>query len=205
VDIARTIAERLGVRLEIKDMAWTGLIPALAAGKIDCIISGITGTLERAKSITFTSPYYTTGLCTLLSAKKARASTRWTTSTPKDASSPCGPAPPPTWWPPSASTRPPSTATRTRRPASRTWWPAVADAFLYDQISIAKHHRQNPETTRAILVPFTYEPFCHRPAKRRFRPVAVAGNVLTTIKNDGTLHALYQKHFGELLKEDPGK
>ena len=75
VDIAKTLADRLGVKLEIKDMEWTGLIPALAAGKIDLIISGITGTLERAKSITFSSPYFTTGLCALLSLKKAADST----------------------------------------------------------------------------------------------------------------------------------
>jgi len=205
VDIARTIAERLGVRLEIKDMAWTGLIPALAAGKIDCIISGITGTLERAKSITFTSPYYTTGLCTLLSAKKAQGIDKVDdlnaegrviavrTGTTADV----------------VATKRFDKATINRYPDETACVADVvagrADAFLYDQISIAKHHRQNPETTRAILVPFTYEPFCIALQKGDFDLWQWLEMFLTTIKNDGTLHALYQKHFGELLKEDPGK
>ena len=35
-----------------------------------------------------------------------------------------------------------------------------ADAFLYDQLSIAKHAKEYPQATKAILKPFTYEPFC---------------------------------------------
>jgi polar amino acid transport system substrate-binding protein len=32
-----------------------------------------------------------------------------------------------------------------------------ADAFIYDQMSILKHWKQNPETTRALLTPFQKE------------------------------------------------
>jgi putative lysine transport system substrate-binding protein/putative lysine transport system permease protein len=58
VVIASRIAKELGFTLEIKKIAWEGLIPALEAGEIDAIIAGMTNTPERAKSVTFTEPYY---------------------------------------------------------------------------------------------------------------------------------------------------
>ena len=58
VVIASKIAEELGLELEIKKIAWEGLIPALDGGEIDAIIAGMTETPERATGATFTKPYY---------------------------------------------------------------------------------------------------------------------------------------------------
>jgi polar amino acid transport system substrate-binding protein len=58
VDIANAIAKKLGVKLEIKDMDFKGLIPALQAGRIDMIVAGMTPTPERAKSVDFSDLYY---------------------------------------------------------------------------------------------------------------------------------------------------
>ena len=44
IDIAQAIADELGVELEIKDMDFDGLIPALTTGKIDIIIAGMNAT-----------------------------------------------------------------------------------------------------------------------------------------------------------------
>ena len=41
VQIAKIIADYLGVALEIKAIEWDGLIPALEAGEIDMIIAGM--------------------------------------------------------------------------------------------------------------------------------------------------------------------
>ncbi|MFU2210604.1 transporter substrate-binding domain-containing protein [Solidesulfovibrio sp. C21] len=199
VDIAKTLADRLGVKLEIKDMEWTGLIPALTAGKIDLIISGISGTLERAKSITFTSPYFTTGLCALLSTKKAgdvksvealNAPGRVLavkTGTTADL----------------VATKKFPKATINRYQDETSCVQEVvagrADAFFYDQISIAKHHKQNPEATKAILTPFTYEPFCIALQKGDFDWWQWLEMYLATIKADGTLDALHAKYFKDIL------
>ena len=59
IDIAQAIADELGVELEVKDMAFDGLIPALSTGKIDMIIAGMTATEERKQSVDFTDVYYT--------------------------------------------------------------------------------------------------------------------------------------------------
>lgn len=58
IDIAKKIAEDLGVELEIKDMKFEGLLAALQAGKIDFIVSGMTPTEERKKSVDFSDVYY---------------------------------------------------------------------------------------------------------------------------------------------------
>ncbi|WXR60788.1 transporter substrate-binding domain-containing protein [Peptostreptococcaceae bacterium AGR-M142] len=58
IEIAKQIAKDLGVELEIKDMKFDGLLPALQAGNIDIVISGMSATEERAKSVDFTVPYY---------------------------------------------------------------------------------------------------------------------------------------------------
>lgn len=59
IEIAKEIAKELGVKLEIKDMDFDGLLPALQAGKIDFIISGMTPTAERAQAVDFSKVYYT--------------------------------------------------------------------------------------------------------------------------------------------------
>ncbi len=59
IDIAKAIAEDLGVELEIKDMSFDGLLEALVTGKIDFIIAGMTPTPERAENVDFSNIYYT--------------------------------------------------------------------------------------------------------------------------------------------------
>lgn len=59
IDIAQAIADELGVELEVKDMDFDGLIPALTTGKIDIIIAGMNATEERKQSVDFTDIYYT--------------------------------------------------------------------------------------------------------------------------------------------------
>ncbi|WP_159883696.1 transporter substrate-binding domain-containing protein [Paenibacillus puerhi] len=59
IEIAKEIAKDLGVTLEMKDMKFDGLLAALEAGAIDFVISGMTPTEERAKSVDFTKVYYT--------------------------------------------------------------------------------------------------------------------------------------------------
>jgi len=58
VEMARLIAEELGMELQIKMIAWEALIPALQAGEIDLIIAGMTPTADRRLEIDFTDAYY---------------------------------------------------------------------------------------------------------------------------------------------------
>ncbi|HOA81710.1 MAG TPA: basic amino acid ABC transporter substrate-binding protein [Defluviitaleaceae bacterium] len=58
VEIAKKIAEKLGAELQIEDMTFGGLIPALEAGKIDFIAAGMSITEERKKNVDFSNGYY---------------------------------------------------------------------------------------------------------------------------------------------------
>lgn len=57
IELGKAIAEELGVELEVKDMAFDGLLPALAAGKVD-ILPGLAETEERAQNASFSIPYH---------------------------------------------------------------------------------------------------------------------------------------------------
>lgn len=60
IDIAKAIADELGVDLEVKDMDFDGLIPALSTGKVDLVIAGMNPTPKREESVDFTDIYIST-------------------------------------------------------------------------------------------------------------------------------------------------
>lgn len=62
VQIAKMIANALGVKLEVYKIEWDGLPPALVSGKIDAIIAGMSPTPEREEQIDFSDTYYTSDL-----------------------------------------------------------------------------------------------------------------------------------------------
>lgn len=62
VQVARIIAEKLGMDLEVVKTEWDGLPLALISGRIDAIIAGMSPTEERKLVIDFTDPYYESDL-----------------------------------------------------------------------------------------------------------------------------------------------
>lgn len=59
VDLVREIAKDTNRSLQIEEVAFDGLLPALQAGRIDLIAAGMTVTPDRAKNAEFSTPYYT--------------------------------------------------------------------------------------------------------------------------------------------------
>lgn len=57
IDLAKLIGEELGFEVEVVDMDFNSLIPALQSGKIDFIISGMSPNEERNKVVDFSMPY----------------------------------------------------------------------------------------------------------------------------------------------------
>ncbi|RXE56086.1 ABC transporter substrate-binding protein [Methanoculleus taiwanensis] len=58
VDSAKWIAEQQGFEVKFQPTAWDGIIPALQAGKIDMVYSGMTITDERKEKVNFSIPYW---------------------------------------------------------------------------------------------------------------------------------------------------
>jgi polar amino acid transport system substrate-binding protein len=71
-DIIEHIVGKLGVKAEIVDTAWNGIIPALYAKKFDVIISAMTITKERADKVLFSMPYADASNVILLRANEDR-------------------------------------------------------------------------------------------------------------------------------------
>jgi len=57
IDVAKKLAEDMGVKVEFVPTKWEGLIPSLLTGKFDLIVAGMMGTPQRALKINFTIPY----------------------------------------------------------------------------------------------------------------------------------------------------
>lgn len=62
VQIAKAIADGLGVKLEIVKTEWGGLTSSLQANMIDAIIAGMSPTAERKATIDFSDNYYNSDL-----------------------------------------------------------------------------------------------------------------------------------------------
>ncbi|AOY88392.1 amino acid ABC transporter substrate-binding protein [Marinobacter salinus] len=58
VDYCNDLAEVLGVDVNVLNLTWGDRIPSLIAGKTDVVIGSTSDTLERAKSVGFTYPYF---------------------------------------------------------------------------------------------------------------------------------------------------
>ena len=58
-EVAAAICEKLGYELEIVDMDFDAIIPAVTTGKIDFGMAGMTVTEERLQSVDFTTSYAT--------------------------------------------------------------------------------------------------------------------------------------------------
>lgn len=56
-EIAAAVAEKLGMELQIEDMAFDSIIPAVTSGKADVALAGMTVTEDRKANVDFTDTY----------------------------------------------------------------------------------------------------------------------------------------------------
>ncbi|MDG1991052.1 MAG: transporter substrate-binding domain-containing protein [Pirellulales bacterium] len=155
VELAKSLGESLGRPILIENIAFDGLIPALRTGTIDCIISSMTSTPERAKAIAFSNPYLKTGLTLLVGRDSpilspdditkpgVRIAVKLGTSAHKYAAQQLKKAD--------------VFVLDMESAAVLEVMQGKVDAFIYDSLSVYRHHRRHPKTTRAILNPFRQE------------------------------------------------
>jgi len=155
VAIAKSLGQYLKREVVVENFSFDGLIPALKIGKIDLIISSMTATPERAKSIAFSDPYLKTGLSLLVGTdspvkssvdlnvkgrvivvKKGTTGHQFAVSTLKEAK---------------------VLVVDKEAAAVLEVVQGKAHAFIYDSMSVFQNHRRHPKQTRAILRPFKEE------------------------------------------------
>ncbi len=66
VDIATLMANSIEVKLTLKPMPFNDLLPALEAGQLDLILSGMTMTPSRNTRVAFAGPYFASGKSVLI-------------------------------------------------------------------------------------------------------------------------------------------
>lgn len=155
VEMAQALGRFLHRDVQIENIPFDGLIPALKTGKIELIISSLTRTPERAQSIDFSEPYLHTGLALLVSTNAllhsiADADQPGVTIVVKQGTT--------------AQLYAQKQIHRARVLALDKEDACVlevvqgkAQAFIYDQMSVFKHWQLHRDTTRAVLAPFQQE------------------------------------------------
>ncbi len=82
VVLVRALAKRMGVKLDIKNLDFNGLIPGLVSKKFDMVSVGLSNTPERRKAVSFSRPYvpYAQILAAKRSDSTAATTAAWNTS-----------------------------------------------------------------------------------------------------------------------------
>jgi polar amino acid transport system substrate-binding protein len=155
VEIAYALGRYLQRDVSIENIPFIGLIPSLKSGKIDLILSSMTKTEEREKSISFSDPYVTIGLCLLISKKSDLQGISQADSPERKITVKRGTSAE-TW----ANEHLKNARVITLDQESSCILEVVegkADAFIYDQFSIYRAWQKYPQTTRANLTAFQTE------------------------------------------------
>ena len=155
VDLARALGKYLGKEIEIQNIPFDGLIPALKTRKIDLVISSMTATAERAQSIDFSEPYLKTGLCLLIGKNSSVQSIHELDQPGKIVATKLG-----TTGHLYATRNFKRAQVRVLEQESMCVLEVVqskADAFIYDQMSTFKNWQLHQDTTRALLKPLQEE------------------------------------------------
>jgi len=61
IDFLKAVAKEAGFKVVFKNTAWDGIFAGIEAGKYDAIISSVTITDERKKTMDFSDPYINAG------------------------------------------------------------------------------------------------------------------------------------------------
>jgi polar amino acid transport system substrate-binding protein len=152
VDIAKDFAAYIGKDIKIENTAWDGLIPSLTTGKADMVISSMTITDERKKTVDFSDPYANSLLAILANknsgitkiedlnaeGKKVAVKTGSTGETYAQKN----------------LTKAEIISLADESACATEVAQGKADGFLYDQLTIYRHNQENPDTTTAIFIPF---------------------------------------------------
>lgn len=196
VDLAKELAKSMGVKLEIVNTAFDGIIPALQTKKFDIIVSGMTVTQQRNLKVNFSNPYITVGQTILLNKKHKGKVNSW-----KDLNN-------------SKYTLVSKLGTTGELAVKRLLRKAKYISFETEQEGIQEVTNSNADafiydlpynaimaTTKSkgklihLDEPFTYEPLAFGVRKGDPDMINFLNNFLLQIKNDGRYDRIYAKWF----------
>lgn len=195
VDMAKRMADDLGVKLVLVNTAWDGIIPSLLTKKFDIIMSGMTVTPQRNLQVNFANPYITIGQTVLVNKKHEGTITsyedlndsKFTIATKLGVTAEYATK----RYIPNASLR----LFETEQEAVMEVINGRADAFTYDLPYNASFFSQNSSNIYFIDEPFTYEPLAWSVRKGDYDFINWLNNFLAQVKGDGFYEETYNKWF----------
>ena len=195
IEVGREIGKALGREVEFRNINFDGLITALRTGSIDLVLSSMTATPERRKSIDFSEPYVRTGLSILA----AKDSTLQNAADLKTAGR-------------KIVVRLGTTGeTWARQNLSEAKIIALdadvscvmevvngnVDAWIYDQLSIMNYQAKHAEKTRALLTPLREEVWAVGLKQGNEELKAKVNEVLARMRSDGSFTKLAERFMAK--------
>ena len=198
IDLAGALGGYLHRPVRIENIPFTGLIPSLLTGKIDLIISSMTDTPEREKTIAFSDPYLSIGLAVLagnksgltggmgaggldqpgrtLAVRQGTTAQSWALEHLKQAK---------------------VLVFDKESSAVMEVAQGKADGFLYDQMSVWKNHQEHPAETIALLQPLQRESWAIglRPEEKKLREQI--NSFLKSFRSSGGFERLGDRYLSE--------
>jgi ABC-type amino acid transport substrate-binding protein len=193
VAIGEAIAQRLGKPVEFQNINFDGLIPALQTGRIDLIISSLTASEQRRRSIDFSIPYVKTGLAILvakdssvrsaedLKAPGRKLAVRIATTGEQ--------------WCREHIPGAKLVALDTDAACVLEVVNGTVDAWVYDQVSVMNYHAKHAGRTRALLAPLREEVWAVGLKKGRDDLKTLVDEVIGRMKADGSFSRLADQYL----------
>lgn len=199
VDFAKALGESLGREVVIENIAWDGLIPSLKTGKVDLIISSMTITEERKKSIDFSIPYAQSSLAILANKDSGVKSIDDLNVAGKKVAVKKG-----STGHIYAKDNLPNAEVLVFDKEAACVLEVVqgkADGFIYDQLTIYKNYAKNMDTTVPLLKSFQKDFEYWGVALRQNDPLkADVDAFIKKAKEDGTFATFANKYLTEAKK-----
>jgi polar amino acid transport system substrate-binding protein len=198
VDLANMIAREMGVKVELINTEWDGMIPSLITRKFDLVAAGMTLTQQRNLKVNFSDPYIEIGQTVLIRKDLAKTiksykdlnQAKWKISSKLGTSGELAAKK----YLPKAQYR----AYQTEQEAVMEVVNGRVDAFVYDApYNIIYAGGKGKGTIHHLPETFTYEPIAFAVTKGDPDFLNWLNNFIRQIKKDGRYQKVYEAWFKE--------
>ncbi|WBW97856.1 transporter substrate-binding domain-containing protein [Oceanirhabdus sp. W0125-5] len=200
VMLAKAFGEYSGKEIKIVDVPYPSLITSLETGKIDMIISSMTITPAREERVDFSNPYTTSQLMMLVHKDSKVQSADDLNNSDVVIASKTGTIG--ALW--AKENAPNATIKNVNEEASAVLEVAQgkADVFIYDPLSVIRHHENYPDTTRTVLEPLpNTKGWGVAVRKGESELIDKLNEFIKNAKEDGTYDEIREKYLKDKMKE----
>ncbi len=200
VKMAYALGEYLDRPVRIEAMEWSGLIPSLTTGKVDIIISSMTITEERQKTVNFSDPYAKSQLSLLVNKESPVQEFNDLKADDRKLAVKKGT----TGHTYALAHLPESNIVvfETETACVLEVAQGRADAFIYDAMTIYKNAQIHADTTKAVLTPFQedYEYWGAALSKESTQLLVDVNKFIKEFQESGGMNELADQYLGEIKK-----